>query len=109
MSAAWWGVTPVRHGLCAPAVPPEVRRVLAAVAAISTWCVAAIGVAVARRSTAFPLDDELLTAAGGWSPRLWPKALPIDFLGDPSGVVIVATVIVVTCLVLGRWRLAVLT
>ena len=67
----------------------------------------ALGLAVAGTSSASAVDSALLTAAGGWSPQLWPAALPIDFLGEPLGVVMTAAVVVAACLVAGRWRLAV--
>jgi undecaprenyl-diphosphatase len=69
----------------------------------------ALGIAVAGTSSASFVDDVLLAAAGGPSPTLWTKALPIDFLGEPLGVVLMTTSVVAICLVLRRWRLAVLT
>jgi undecaprenyl-diphosphatase len=99
----------VARGLQAPAVPPGTGRVLGAVAAVALLVLVALGVAVADTSTPFPIDDAVLDAAGGWSPELWPTALPIDFFGEPLGVAVLATVVVAACLLLARWRLAVLT
>lgn len=97
------------RGLRAPAVPAGSARILLAVAALATLTVVGIGAVVAGTSSASPLDDALLAAAGGWSPQIWPKALPIDFLGEPTGVLMVASTLIVACLALRRWRLAVLT
>lgn len=97
------------RGLQAPAVPAGIGRALLGVAAVALLCLLALGVAVAGTSTPFPVDDALLDAAGGWTPGLWPTALPIDFLGEPLGVVLAATVVAGVCIALHRGRLALLT
>lgn len=98
----------MRVGPDRPAVPPGTRRTLLTVAACAALVVVALGILVARTSSPFAVDDALLDAAGGWTPRLWTIALPIDLLGEPLGVVAVAAALVVACLVAGHRRLAVL-
>lgn len=99
----------IHRGLCEPAVPRGTAVVLTAVATVAALAVVALGIAVAGTSSASSVDDALLAAAGGPSPTLWTKALPIDFLGEPLGVLLMTTALVAICLVLRRWRLAVLT
>jgi undecaprenyl-diphosphatase len=99
----------VAQGLAAPAVPPGWRRPLGVTAVVAAVGLVALGIAVEGASAPSAVDDALLTAAGGDEPELWTKALGVDYLGEPLGVTVIATVLVAICLALRRWRLAVLT
>ena len=96
-------------GLMAPAAPARVRRPLAAVAAGAAAGVTALGVAVSGGRTASPIDDALLTAAGGASSDGRTTGLIIDFFGEPAGVLLLGALLVGICVLANRWRLALLT
>jgi membrane-associated phospholipid phosphatase len=91
-----------------PAVPTGLSHVLCAVAAVAALCLGAIGITVGNTSSPTAVDEALLTAVDSRSPQLWDTALSIDFFGEPLGVMVIATVLVAICLVMGRWRLAAL-
>jgi undecaprenyl-diphosphatase len=99
----------IAQGLAEPAVPPGWRRPLGVTAVLAGAGLVALGIAVAGTSAPSAVDDALLTAAGGDDPELWTTALGVDYFGEPLGVTVLASILVVICLALRRWRLAVLT
>ena len=101
-------VEAVARGLRAPAMPPRTGGFLGAISAAAALGLVTLGLAVAGTRSPAPVDEALRDAAGDGSPQLYETALAVDFLGEPLGVVLVATLLSAACLVLGRWRLAVL-
>lgn len=98
----------VTSALARRAVSPHLRIPLAIVAACSALATLILGIRYAGTSEASPLDDALHTVAAAVSDSI-PFALVIDAGGEPVGAITLIAIVAATCLVAGRWRLAVLT
>lgn len=91
-----------------PAVPPVVRRPIAAVALLGALLVAVLAVLVAGDTSPNALDRSVQSAIGGTASSGRSVALAVDWLGEPVGRPLAVLLLAAGCLALGRRRLAVL-
>lgn len=75
-------------------------------AAVGAVTAIALGIAVAGGSAPTTVDAWVLATFQDWAPDAYATGLVLDFLGEPRGVLILCLLVSLTCLGLGRWRLA---
>lgn len=91
-----------------PALPTSIRPPLIVAALGCAAVTLLLGITYAGTSSASPLDDRILGFADGISDSI-PLGLVFDAAGEPKGAISLIAVISLTCVALGRWRLALLT
>lgn len=91
-----------------PALPPPLRVPLGITAVFAALVVVALGVRYAGQDEGGRFDQRVDPALEGSVSAVRPLALVIDFAGEPVGAAVLLVMLVGTCLLLGRRRMAVL-
>ncbi|WP_330334910.1 phosphatase PAP2 family protein [Streptomyces sp. NBC_00536] len=96
-------------GRAEPAVlPPPLRGWLGLVAALAALLVTGLGFAYAGRGRPTEVDARIQSVVDGVRPPWWQVAQVMDFLGEPTGSVLLVGAVVTGLLLLRRPRAAVL-
>lgn len=90
-----------------PALAPPLRRPMGVVAVLSGLVVAVLAIRYAGEAAASPLDLRAQLAVATLLPEAGTGALLIDFVGDPRATAVLAALLAVACLALGRRLVAV--
>jgi len=91
-----------------PAVPPSLYRPMGSVALVAALGVAMLGALYSGDTTPGRIDQWLRSAVAAAPPSAETTALLIDFVAEPIGAAVLVPLLAALCLILGRWRLAIL-